>query len=526
MISASLPRLHALICAAFLLPAAGNACCASESDELNVKAISVHKDIACGVGGEQQLKLDLARPVAISNGNGVPCIVVIHGGAWRGGNKEQLHQLVQELAARGYVAASLQYRLCPEHVFPAQIEDVKCAVRFLRAHADDYGIDPKRMGAVGFSAGAHLSMMLGTMDESDGHHGTGGWADHSDKVQAVVAFFGPTQLDAADLPEISKPLVRDFIGGTPEEKPDQFKAASPITWVSGNDAPTLIFQGTKDPLVPHSQAWIMTERLQKSGVTGRVELLLGAGHGWGGNELTRTLDATYEFFNEHLQHTPPNTATAQSDKAPDSKPIADNNDSNPACSDEKQAPAADPGTISLFDGTTLAGWEGDNTVFRIENGAIVGGQLKEKIPHNFFLSSAKDYADFELTLEFKLIGENTNAGVQIRSKRIPDHHEMIGYQADLGQNYWGALYDESRRRRILASPNADELAKVLKKSEWNHYRIRCKGKRIQLWINEFQTVDYTEEDDAIEQSGKIAVQIHGGPPGEAWYRSLRIKELK
>ena len=200
----------------------------------------------------------------------------------------------------------------------------------------------------------------------------------------------------------------------------------------------------------------------------------------------------------------------------------------------KVVTAADPVTVSvlvddgfkpLFDGKSLDGWVGDSTVFRIEDGAIIGGQMKEKIPHNFFLSTKEEYADFELQLEFRLLGENTNAGVQIRSRRIPDHHEMIGYQADLGQNYWGALYDESRRNRILASPNKEELAKVLKLGEWNKYRILCEGKRIQLWINDFQTVDYTEPDDAIEQTGLIAVQIHGGPPGEAQYRNLRIKRI-
>ncbi len=179
----------------------------------------------------------------------------------------------------------------------------------------------------------------------------------------------------------------------------------------------------------------------------------------------------------------------------------------------------------LFDGKSFDGWDGDTTVFRIEDGAIIGGQMKEKIPHNFFLSSKEEYSDFELQLEFRLLGDNTNAGVQIRSKRIPDHHEMIGYQADLGQNYWGALYDESRRNKILASPKKEELAKVLKLNEWNKYRIRCKGRRIQLWINDQQTVDYVEMDKSIEQTGLIALQIHGGPPGEAQYRNIRIQKL-
>ncbi|MFO0976070.1 MAG: DUF1080 domain-containing protein [Planctomycetaceae bacterium] len=183
------------------------------------------------------------------------------------------------------------------------------------------------------------------------------------------------------------------------------------------------------------------------------------------------------------------------------------------------------GFVPLFDGKTLEGWSGDAAQFRVVDGTIVGGNLKEKIPHNFFLSSKEEYGDFELRLEFRLLGKDTNAGVQIRSRRIPDHHEMIGYQADLGQNYWGALYDESRRNRILASPKKEDIDKVLKLEDWNSYRIRCEGKRIQLWINDLQTVDYTETDDKIEQKGLIAVQIHGGPPGEAQYRHLRIQRL-
>lgn len=185
----------------------------------------------------------------------------------------------------------------------------------------------------------------------------------------------------------------------------------------------------------------------------------------------------------------------------------------------------DATTTALFDGKTLEGWDGDTSVFRVEQESIIGGQLKDRIPHNFFLSSKEEYSDFELTLEFRLIGEGTNAGVQLRSKRIPDHHEMIGYQADLGQNYWGALYDESRRNRILAAPKKEDLDKVLKRDGWNKYRILCEGRHIQLWINDFKTVDYKEVDEAIEQKGLIALQIHGGPPGEAHYRNIRIRRI-
>ena len=120
---------------------------------------------------------------------------------------------------------------------------------------------------------------------------------------------------------------------------------------------------------------------------------------------------------------------------------------------------------------------------------------------------------------------SANAGIQIRSRRIPDHHEMIGYQADMGQHYWGALYDESRRRKVLASADRAELDKILKLGDWNDYVIRCKGKRIQLWINGYRTVGYTEDDHSIEQTGVIGLQIHGGKASEAWYKDIRIREL-
>ncbi|MCH2212397.1 MAG: DUF1080 domain-containing protein [Fuerstiella sp.] len=183
------------------------------------------------------------------------------------------------------------------------------------------------------------------------------------------------------------------------------------------------------------------------------------------------------------------------------------------------------GFVRIFDGETFEHWEGDQDVFRIEDGAIVGGTLRRNIPHNFFLRYEDSCSDFELRLQFRLIGESTNAGIQVRSRRIPDHHEMVGYQADLGQTYWGCLYDESRRRRVLAGPDPDKLSKVLKLNDWNEYRIVCRGPRVRLWINDFQTVDYVERDKDISLVGDIALQIHGGPPGEAWYRNIRMRKL-
>lgn len=183
------------------------------------------------------------------------------------------------------------------------------------------------------------------------------------------------------------------------------------------------------------------------------------------------------------------------------------------------------GFVPIFDGKTFAGWEGNLDVFRLQDGAIVGGSLDREVARNEFLCTTKEYSDFELRLRVRLLGKDANAGIQIRSRRIPDHHEMIGYQADMGQHYWGCLYDESRRRKVIAQVNRQELDKVLRLGNWNDYVIRCSGKRVQLWINGYQTVDYTEPDDTIEQRGIIGLQIHHGPPSEAWYKNIRIKEL-
>ena len=190
-----------------------------------------------------------------------------------------------------------------------------------------------------------------------------------------------------------------------------------------------------------------------------------------------------------------------------------------------EKPPSPEGFTPLADGKTFDGWEGNLKVFRIEDGAFVGGSLKERVPRNEFLSTTKEYGDFELRLKFKILGKGANAGVQIRSRRIPNHHDMIGYQADLGDGWWGCLYDESRRRKVLAGPPKADRGKIIRRDGWNDYTIRCQGRRIQLWINGKQTVDYTEPDESIPQTGVIGLQIHGGPPTEAWYKDIRIQEL-
>jgi hypothetical protein len=193
-------------------------------------------------------------------------------------------------------------------------------------------------------------------------------------------------------------------------------------------------------------------------------------------------------------------------------------DDRPAADEKKPVP--------LFDGKTLEGWEGNEELFRVEDGAIVAGSLNEKIERNEFLCTQKEYGDFELRLKCKLVGKGANAGVQFRTKRIPNHHEVSGYQADMGEGWWGKLYDESRRNKVLAGPDNETSARIAKAEDWNEYVIRCEGNHIQLWLNGEKTVDYTEKDEKIDAKGVIGVQIHGGPPSEAWYKEITIVELK
>lgn len=264
------------------------------------EGVTFKPDVVYAQRPEGDLKLDIAIP----EGDGpFPAVLCIHGGAWRAGNKADVRQIMELLAKHGYAVISPQYRFCPKEVFPAQVHDVKEAVRWVRSHASESKIDPERIGAMGFSAGGHLALMLGVTAAEDGLEGDAVAKDApSTRVKAVVNYFGPTELGADDIPLISKPLVKDFLGGTPAEKPELCAQASPLTFVTADDAPILTFQGTRDPLVPHSQAIKLGEKMTKVGLPGRVELLIGGGHGdWGRPELERTAEMSLEFLDLHLK---------------------------------------------------------------------------------------------------------------------------------------------------------------------------------------------------------------------------------
>lgn len=192
------------------------------------------------------------------------------------------------------------------------------------------------------------------------------------------------------------------------------------------------------------------------------------------------------------------------------------------------SPIAFGQTKDLFDGKSFEGWEGDTkTTWRIEDGCIRAGSDDQSAPRNEFLATTNQYDNFDLTAEYRLVGsEKLNAGIQFRSKRVPNHHEVSGYQADIGTDVDGHLYDETRRNRMLARPKPEDVKQANQPGDWNKLRIQANGPRIQIWLNDLLMIDYTEEDANIESTGFIALQIHGGLKGTISYRNIKVTPLK
>ena len=185
---------------------------------------------------------------------------------------------------------------------------------------------------------------------------------------------------------------------------------------------------------------------------------------------------------------------------------------------------AEEGFTPLFNGKNLDGWQVDTPgLWQARDGMIAG--KSPGLKYNDFLRSKKNYSDFILKARFRMIGGKGNSGIQFRSKPVSGSHEVSGYQADIGEQYWGCLYDESRRKKILVQAAPESLA-GLQKDGWNEYVITARGDHITLELNGVRTVDYRETDPGIERDGFIALQLHGGPPLEMHFKDLRIRELK
>lgn len=269
------------------------------------KLNTVERDVTYGTVDDVDLKMDIYYP-AVAAGP-VPALLHVHGGGWTKGDKALTAGIIDiiNLLRQGYLVASINYRLAPEYKFPAQIQDVKCAVRYLRAHASEYGIDPDRIGAFGGSAGGHLVALLGVTDDSAGFDNSGGWSQQSSRVQAVADMFGPSDLTIIFKGAMPPLLIQVF--GTRDRNNDIVVQASPITHVTADDPPFLILHGDRDTLVPVSQSQMLHEKLLAAGITSTLIVVKNAGHGFmpaGGIpdpnpfKLSQLL---INFFNQHLK---------------------------------------------------------------------------------------------------------------------------------------------------------------------------------------------------------------------------------
>ncbi len=271
----------------FLLAAAASAAVAPAQSGAKVIA---DRDRVYAETPRKKLLLDVYRP-AKPKSDSLPLLVWIHGGAWRKGSKGDGKQVTPFVESGDYVGASINYRLSQEAIFPAQIHDCKAALRWLRAHADEYGFDPRRVGVWGSSAGGHLAALLGTsggVRELEGD--VGGNLRFSSRVQAVCDFFGPTDLLRMDAHSISDRMIHNapdspesqLIGGPIQDHPDQAAKANPINYITPDDPPFLIVHGDRDPLVPFNQSELLHAALDHAGVPSTLHKVVGGEHGNGG----------------------------------------------------------------------------------------------------------------------------------------------------------------------------------------------------------------------------------------------------
>jgi acetyl esterase/lipase len=261
-------------------------------------SVSVYKDVQYSTAGGEKLLLDLYMP-SDSGSRPRPAIVLIHGGGWESADKSTMGRMANFLARAGFVAASVDYRLLRgnENRWPAQLDDVQRAVRWLRANAGKYNIDPDRIGAFGHSAGAQLAALLGMEDTRDNSDPT--LAKYSSRVQAVVDVSGPSDFLKDHDPD-GDAFLAIFFGGSYDKVPNVWRDASPVSHVAKSDAPFLIVHGTQDQSVPFAQAQELYEKLKQAGV--QVSFLkLDDGHMFDKPENRKQLALeTLTFFNRYL----------------------------------------------------------------------------------------------------------------------------------------------------------------------------------------------------------------------------------
>ncbi len=250
---------------------------------------------------DQHLQLNMARPKK-ADGGPLPCVLCIHGGGFRAGNRTSYDNLVVKLAEQGYVAVTVSYRLAPKFPFPAAVHDTKAAVRWLRANAKKYNIDPERIGTTGGSAGATLAQMLGVTAGVKEFEGDGGNAKESSAVKCVVNVYGANDFTKSYGKSVDAAQVLPlYLGGDLEKARAAHIRSSPLYWVTPAAVPTLCIHGTEDKYVHVEQAEMLVEKLKAAAVEVELLKLEGAGHGFKGKDAETAEKATIAFFDKHLK---------------------------------------------------------------------------------------------------------------------------------------------------------------------------------------------------------------------------------
>jgi acetyl esterase/lipase len=270
---------------------------------------SVVSDVRYCTGGGKPLLMDVfvpRRPL----GKPAPAVLWLDGGGWERGDKNG-NSGALFLASAGFVTASIFYRLSGDAKFPAAIEDSKCAIRYLRANAKQYGIDPNRIGVAGASSGGHLALLAGAANENAGLEGAGGWPKASSRVKAVSSYYGPTDFTqaATEYGERGRTAIIKFLGVAPDLNPEAYRRASPISYVSRETPPILMVHGDSDQLVPHGQSKRMLDACVRQGVDARLVTVANADHDFepriAGKPLSISVEEihalTIEFFKKRLR---------------------------------------------------------------------------------------------------------------------------------------------------------------------------------------------------------------------------------
>lgn len=272
------------------------------------------------VGGKMQL--DIVRPANPTEA-ALPTVLLIHGGGFRAGNRQSYLPTAIKLAERGYVAATMSYRLSPRHQFPAAVEDAKAAVRFLRANAAKYGIDPEHIGAMGGSAGGTLVLFLAVTPDVAEFEGTGPNRTFSSRVQCVVDHYGASDFTQSYSKSVDAAVVLPmFLGGDLDHNRVIHQRASPLNWVTPNASPVLAIHGTADPYVAYEQSLWLVERMIASGVSAALETIAGAGHGFKGADAAKAEQITFAYFDAMLKAKPAQRKILISDHGPKGEIVA------------------------------------------------------------------------------------------------------------------------------------------------------------------------------------------------------------